>query len=401
LINVPYYIAKRYLSTRKKKNAIHWITRVSVIGIAVTTAALIILLSAFNGIESMVKKLYSDFDPDITVRSSSAKTLFENQIDTFVFKSNIKIQSFHPALEEVVVLKHEKKWVNANLVGVPNLFLQNAKVESHMVDGFPVLQENGEPLALIGASLLDKLEGYIPSVGYETILLYAPKRDMKMKLGNNPFNTRNIKLSGRINYNREVNSESIVVPLHLAKELYGFDTEVSAWYIKLKNAEDMSLVQVELQEKLGSDFRVRTSYQKNELIYQTSKTEKRIVILILLFIFIIAAFTLVAALTMLYIEKKDNMMTLESMGADDRFMFRLFFYEGILIAGKGIFFGFILGYLVCGVQLWFNLLQMPNSNGEPFPITLAWSDALLIFSMVGTLAFLASYLPAKFLLRKK
>ncbi|MBU2019654.1 MAG: FtsX-like permease family protein [Bacteroidetes bacterium] len=401
MINVPYYIAKRYLSTRKKKNAIHWITRVSVIGIAVTTAALIILLSAFNGIETMVKKLYSDFDPDITIRSSSSKTLFENQIDTFMFQSNPKIKSFHPALEEVVVLKHEKKWVNANLVGVPNQFLKNAKVASHMVDGFPVLQENGEPLALIGASLLDKLEGYIPSTGYETILLYAPKRDMKMKLGKNPFNTQNIKLSGRINYNREVNIESIVVPLQLAKELYGFENEVSAWYIKLKDAEEMSSLQQELQEKLGPDFRVRTSYQKNELIYQTSKTERRIVILILLFIFIIAAFTLVAALTMLYIEKKDNMKTLESIGADDRFMFRLFFYEGILIAGKGIFFGFALGYIVCGIQLWFKLLQMPNSNGEPFPITLAWSDGLLILSLVGSLAFLASYLPAKFLVRKK
>ena len=371
------------------------------IGIAVTTSALIILLSAFNGIEEMVKKLYSDFDPDITVRSSVSKTLFDNQLDTSIFQSNSNIAKFYPAIEEVVVLRHEKKWVNANLIGVPNDFVRYAKVNTHMVDGFPLLLENREPLALIGASLLDNLEGYIPSDGYESLILYAPKREMKMRLNSNPFNTLNIKLSGRINYNREVNAGSIVVPIETAKTLYGYKNENSAWYIYLKDKNQLSTVQEDLQNKLGPTFKVRTSYQKNELIFQTSKSEKRIVILILLFIFVIAAFTLVAALTMLYIEKKDNMLTLEALGVDENFKFKLFFYEGILIAGKGIMFGFILGYFVCALQLSFQILQMPNSNGEPFPIALTWKDGFFIFGMVGFVAFLASYFPAKFLTRKR
>lgn len=349
----------------------------------------------------MVEKLYSDFDSDITIRSAESKTLQANQVDTNSILQVEGVNMILPAIEDVVVLKHEKKWVNAKILGVPSRFLTMSRMEEHMIDGFPFLEERGEDLGIIGATLLDKLEGFIPSSGYETVFMYAPKRNINIRFGKNPFRTQFIKLSGRMNYNREVNVEYLVVPIQVARDLLDYPTECTSYYIDVKDGHDTEEVQAALQQKLGKDFQVRTSYQKNELIYQTSKSEKRIVIIILLFIFLIAAFTLVAALTMLFIEKKDNLKTLQAFGADDNLVFRIFFYEGLLIAGKGIIYGFLLGYLVCFSQIYFALIEMPNSGGDAFPINVTFADGAMIFAMVFVLGVLASYLPAKYMLRNR
>jgi lipoprotein-releasing system permease protein len=387
------------LSSKKKRNAIHWITRVSVVGITVTTAALVILLSAFNGIETMVEKLYSDFDPDITIRNAKAKTFFENQIDANAIKKTAGVEKISFGIEEVVVIKHEKKWVNANLIGIDKNFLPITKMSSHMVDGFPVLNERGEHMALIGATLLDKLEGFIPSQGYESLQIYSPKRDMKIRLGKNPFETRRINVAGRINYNREVNAEFIVVPLDFARDLLSYSNEQSVVFVDVKKGFDNEDVKQKLISILGSNFDVKTNYEKNELIYKTSQSEKVIVIIILLFIFIIAAFTLVAALTMMFIEKRENLGTMHALGADKNFIFKIFFNEGLLISFKGIFFGLLIGYGICLLQIYGSLLTMPNSAGEPFPMRISLKDGVLILTMVSLISVLASYLPAKFLLR--
>jgi len=357
------------------------------------------LLSAFNGIEQMVEKLYSDFDPDITIRSAKGKTFFNNQIDLKTIQKIPGVQTISKGIEQVVVLKHENKWVNAKLIGVEENFLQITKMSEHMVDGFPFLEEEGGDLALVGATLLDKLEGFIPSAGYETLIIYSPKRDIKMKLGRNPFDMQVIKLSGRMNFNREVNAESIVVPLRVAQSLLDYEDETTVVFVDVNNEFQVNDVQETLKEKLGSNFVVKTNYEKNELIYKTSQSEKVIVIIILLFIFVIAAFTLVGALTMLYIEKKENLETLYALGADKNFVFRIFFIEGLLISFQGIILGLVIGYAVCFAQIYGNLLTMPNSAGEPFPMGVTLKDGLMIFGMVSILSILASYLPAKFLRR--
>jgi len=159
-------------------------------------------------------------------------------------------------------------------------------------------------------------------------------------------------------------------------------------------------VKAEIRQLLGKDFEVRTNYEKNELIYKTSKSEKVIVLIILLFIFILAAFNLIASLTMLFVEKKDNVQTMIAFGADRKTVFNIFFLEGILISGKGILIGLILGYGICLIQLKSALLTMPNSGGEPFPIDISFNDGLLIVFLVATLSFLFSYFPIRFLLRR-
>lgn len=393
-------------------------------GIAAITAALIILLSAFNGIEKMIEELYSEYDTDITIRPEVGKTFNERQIDLDKLLAVDGVINYTRAIEEVVILRHEKKWVNAKMIGVDSSFLDITKMSKHMIEGDPIVRVDtatevvdivDEELdieitdtiveisycGVIGASLLDKLDGFIPqNVGKETIICYVPKRKIKIGFGKNPFRTNTISVSGRMNYNREVNAENFVVPIDFAKDLMLYDDHISAIYIDVDPKYDNETVRDEIKEVIGSSFVVKTNFEKNELIYKTSRSEKLIVLFILLFIFILAAFNLVASLTMLFVEKLDNIRTMQSYGANRKFIFNIFFFEGLLIAGKGIFFGVIFGCLICYLQIQFSLLTMPNSGGEAFPIAISWVDGILIISMVTILSVLFSYFPVKYLIYK-
>ena len=219
-MNVPFFIARRYLSS-KKKSVVNWITRISVIGIAVITAALIILLAAFNGIESMVEKLYTEFDPTIIIRSNQRKTFSYKTLKIEKLKKLSFIENSSKAIEEIVVLRNEKKWVNAKIIGVENSFMKMAKIPEHIIDGYPTFEEKGIKMGLIGANLLEKLGGYIPTnTGYEDVLCYFPRRDAKITPTSNPFVVHQLHLAGRINYNIEVNNEMLLIPYPWRKLCY-------------------------------------------------------------------------------------------------------------------------------------------------------------------------------------
>ena len=366
-----------------------------------TTAVLVILISAFNGIESMVEDLYSEFDADIIIRSTKRKTFDQNTLNLKDIQSIQGVQATCRAVEEIVVLRHEKKWVNAKMIGVEDNYLQMAHVQKHMVDGFPHLTEKNVPTALIGAMLLQKLGGYIPTnAGHETLLCYFPKRDARVSVSSNPFRTQTITVAGRINYNKEVNESYIVLPLELASSMLGYNQDITAVYVSIKPTYDLEIIKEEIQQKIGGAFEVKTHLEKNELIYKTSKTEKLIVIAILVFVFILAAFNLVASLTMLYIEKKKNIITLQSFGANESFIFRIFFYEGLLIAFKGVIYGIVIGISVCLVQIYGKLLVLPNTDNQPFPIELTFKDGLFVLVLVSILSIIASYFPVKYLVYK-
>jgi lipoprotein-releasing system permease protein len=401
-INVPFYIARRYLSSRRKKNVINWITRISVVGIAAITAALIILLSAFNGIEKMIEELYSEYDTDITIRSAETKTFNDQRIDFKKLKAISGVQAYTRAVEEVVILKHEKKWVNTKLVGVEDEFLSITNMDKHMVErGRPILHEDTTDYGIIGATLLDKLGGYLPErVGYESVVCYVPKRKIKVGFGQSPFKTKTILISAKMSYNREVNAENFIIPLDLAQELMGYENHISAVYVDVKEGYGNEEVKAAIIKALGAEYIVKTNFEKNELIYKTSRSEKLIVLFILVFIFILAAFNLVSSLTMLFVEKIANIKTMQSFGANKRFIFKIFFLEGLLISGKGIFFGTAIGYLICFLQLQFGLLTMPNSGGEAFPISFSMMDGIIILSLVSMLSVLFSYFPVKYLIYK-
>ena len=349
----------------------------------------------------MISNLYSEFDTDITVRVVKGKSFNENRIELDKIKELDEVANTSRVVEEVVILKNQEKWVDAKMIGVEESFLDMTNTDDHMLAGQPKLKDGQRDLAIIGASLFDKLEGYIPrQMEYESIVCYVPKRDAKIRPGKSPFITQNISIAGSMNYNREVNAEFIVLPLELSKQLLEYDNQISAIYVDAKPGVDNNDLKEKVRSIVGDDFIVKTSYEKNELIFKTSQSERMIVIIILLFIFVLAAFNLVASLTMLFVEKRDNVETMISFGTPRKYVFRIFFIEGLLISARGIVIGLILGYAVCIAQLQLSLITMPNSNGEPFPISFSFLDGLMIFGLVALLSILFSYFPVKYLISR-
>lgn len=402
-MNVARFIARRYFKTKKSRNVINLISLISVVGIAISTAALVILLSAFNGIEQMVVQLYSEFDPSISIRSAKAKTFNQGFLDIEKIKTIEGVKNTARAIEEVVILKHEDKWVHAKMIGVDTSFLTMAKMEDHLVDGTAQLyKDDNVPQAIFGAYLLDKLDGYIPASDHlqEQITFNVPLREGKLRPGKNPLNTSVINVAARMNYNREVNAEQVIIPYDLANELLEYEKDITALYVDVDKGKGLNKVKAEIQALVGDDFQVKTYLEKNELIFKTSQSERLIVYFILVFIFILSSFNLIASITMLFIEKKHDISTLYALGADKRTLTHIFFFEGLMIAGRGVFYGLLIGYAVVFTQIIFGVISMPSVPGESFPIQTKWSDAFIILLSVFVLGFIISYFPTKLLIRR-
>lgn len=365
----------------------------------VITAALVIILSAFNGIEQLIENMYSAFDTDINLSSPARKTFRETEINWKELEKIEGIERFSKGVEEIVVLRHEKKWVNATLVGVEEQHFQSIRINEHLWAGQAIFNENGIDYGVLGVDLLQKLNAKIgDGEDIERLLIYAPKRNMRLRFGKSPFYSDAVLLSGAMNYNKEVNQDNLLWSLNKVRELLRYEDELTHIYFDVKNGFDKEKVKAKIQAVVGADFAVKTNFEKNALIFQTSKSERMVVVIILIFVFILASFNLVASLTMLFIEKKDNIQTLKSVGFTDSDTFKLFFYEGLLISGIGILGGLVLGYLVCWLQLQFSLLVIPGPD-MPFPIRFSWGDFLLIVGSVSVLSVLFSYFPTKFMLR--
>lgn len=349
----------------------------------------------------MVKDLYSDFDPSLTIRSTKGKTFSETDFPYPILK-NREIAGYSKAIEEIVILKHEQKWSNATVYGVEKSFLLMSDMPSHLVDGETKLTEGKIPFALIGAGLLEKLQGYIHDErdDYEFLEVYFPLRESKIKIGSTPFNNEFVRVAGNFNFNKDVNHEAIVLPLDFVQNQLDYKQDITCIYVHIPNEKAMLRLQKELQKTLGENWIVKTQFEKNELIYKTSKTEKIIVVAILVFVFIIAAFNLMTALVMGILEKKKDIFTMYSFGMTKQMITKIYFYNGLMIALKGIAIGLIIGYAICFAQQTIGIIRIPNISRDIFPIQIHWKDALLITTIVLSLSVVAAYLPVKYLLNK-
>lgn len=395
--NVPFLIAKRYLFSWKKRNAINLITAISIIGIAVTTASLVILISAFNGIEQMIDRMYSEFDTDLSIQATDTKTFNASQIDLKKIKNIEGVNSIARTVDELVIIKNGERWVNARLIGVDSTFLVMAKMNNHLVNKEQL--SDYKNFVIPGAGLQEKLQIGIDSENkYDPIVIYAPKRKITIKPGQNPFFLETAEVSAIMNYNREVNTDIILSSLDFASQLLQYENEYSSVWIDLKEDAEVDKIKENLQQIIGKSFSVKTRLEKNELIYKTSKSEKIIVICILIFIFILSAFNLIASLTMLFVEKKKHITSLLSMGLTKLNIFYIFFLEGLLISGIGLFIGLTLGYLTCFAQMVGNLIVLPGTT-EAFPINPTYFDGIFILLLVISITILFSYSTVHFLIK--
>lgn len=398
-MNFSLFVAKRYFFAKQSKSIIHIITWIAVLGLGISTAAMVIVLSAFNGIESIVHRLYSDFDPEITISSKNSMTFDSNFFPFEVLEKENNIASYSKIIEEVVVIKKLDKIGYATLLGVEENFLKSSKIRHHIDQG--IIPERLEQKdALLGIGLISKLDFYIFEGNPERITIYAPVRDAKISATQTPFRSEHFMAISGINYNKEVNTQNVLVDFKEAQKLLNYGNDISRLGIALINNNKMTQTKRRLQEVLGDDFLVKTNLEKNEIIYKTSKIEKIIVLFILVFIFILASFNMVASLTMMFIEKRKDMNTMAAFGLKQNGVFSIFYYQGLIINFFGILGGLLLGYGIIFAQQYFHLLVMPNSFNEPFPVHVYWTDFLLITSLTGLVGVVSAYLPVRYLIRK-
>jgi lipoprotein-releasing system permease protein len=357
---------------------------------------MVILLSAFNGIEEMISKLYTSFDAPITISHQARKSFLLREINTEKLLKIPEVKELGKEIEELVVLRKNQRWINANMHAVDATFLKNANVSKHLINGVGVDATKKEGFAFLGADIFLKLNMGLGS-SQNNMQLYAPKRNAKMRLGKTPFHLKQLFVEGALNYNQEINGSVLLLDYGVAANLLNMSGSCSRILVYVKERSNLEAVKQDIQKMLGDQFLVQTIYEKNELIFKTSKSERLIVFVMLLFVFVLASFNLVASLTMLIHEKQQNIIILKSIGLNKKQRFQVFFFEGLLLSFLGVFIGLCFGLVICWTQQLFGWLVVPGAN-VPFPIVFKATDFINIILAASVLSFLFTFFPVRFLL---
>lgn len=397
-LRTVFFIATRLLISRQKKTAVSVISWIAVLGMLVSAAAMVILLSAFNGIEGMIEGLYTEFDQEIIVRPTESKKINPDSLRQLInFSEQLQgVERTSLFIQERIILRKKKKWANAELWAVEPSFNQMAKLytREHLINGKAVENENQ---SLIGVGLANKLGLRSMDLTPESAVLYIPRQDRKIRIGKSPFFQQNIAVVGAMDYNKEVNGQILLVSLSFAKGY--FNDEVSGLLIQTQ-INHRSAVNTILNNKFGKQFTIKTNLEKNELIFKTSKSEKLIVVVILVFVFILSLFNLSASLTMTFLEKKSQLNTMYSLGLSSVDVKRVFIVLGLIIVGFGVFMGLGLGSLLVFLHEQLHLITIPGTLNA-FPSKFDVFQVLSLLFLLFSLGFVATFITTSFLIKSR
>ena len=398
-------IAWRYLFSKKSHSAINIISMVSVCGVALTTMALICTLSVYNGFQELIASLSSTLDPDIKIEPIKGKTFdISDTLFTDISKwENIEVWS--PVLEENVLLVYRDKQMPALMKGVSDNFGQLTEIDKILLDGNFMLRDSIVGYATIGVGIANQLEAGARFV--HPLQFYTPKRNVRVNMVNPAasFNEGNLFVAAVFSVNQqEYDDQMVIVPLDFARKILDYTTEVSAIEIKLKPGADISGMISHLKEVLGDSYTVKDRMMQQEDSFRMMQIEKWMTFLILAFILMIATFNVIGSLSMLIIDKKENILTLQSMGADDRLISKIFLTEGCLISAIGAVIGLVLGITLCLLQQHFGLLRLGEGTGafvvDAYPVELMWVDVIAVMGIVSLLGFLSAWYPVRYMRSK-
>jgi lipoprotein-releasing system permease protein len=390
------------LISKKSKNVINIISLISVVGVTISTAALIIVLSAFNGFDDLLKSMNDSFDPDIKVTAVVGKVFSSSDERIETLRNQEFVSTIAESLEEQALLKYDDQQFIATVKGVSDNYTKVTGVDTMLVVGDFILKSKGQPYAVVGQGVAYYLSLNLSYI--DPIVIFVPKRDAKISSNpKNAFNRNYIFPSAVFGIQQEFDTKYIIVPLDYAKKLFSYKTELSALEIKLKSGFDLKKSQEKVEEILGSDYLVKNRYQQHEAFYKIMKSEKFYIFLILTFIFIIASFNIIGSLTMLIIDKKDDIATFRSLGANLSTIRKIFLTEGWLITIVGAILGLFLGYFICWLQIKFKLVRLGTAGSfiiDAYPIKMIWIDFATIFVTVITIGYVAAWYPVRYITKK-
>jgi len=395
-LNFSFYIAKRYLISKKSRNAINIISVISVIGVMVGTMALIIVLSVFNGFDKLIKALISSFDPDLKITIVEGKTFTPDDAQKDKLLLIPEIRSISEVLEENTLLRYGENQYIATMKGVDENFKRVTNIDSMMVEGDYILEDNNHSYAVLGQGV-----AYFLRVGLtftNPLVIYVPERTGKINLLNpsDAFNKIALYPSGIFSIEQEYDAKYVLLPIKIVRNLLSYDREVTALELKLNDGVETDAVQQEIQNLLGNKFDVKTRFQQNEVFYRIMKSEKWAIFLILTLILLVASFNIIGSLTMLIIDKKDDIATLRSLGANNSLIKRIFLVEGWLISITGSFLGIILGTSIALIQERFEIIKLGGSGSfviDAYPVSIQLPDIGLVWITVLLIGYLAARYP--------
>lgn len=400
-MNLPLLFARRYLLAKRSTNAINVITWISIVVIAVVTGAMVVVLSAMNGIAELVDRIYSPFDQDITITPVEGKTFPKEALDLGALLARPEVMQASWTIEENVLLRCGDQQAVATLKGVEPQYLGMADMQRYLYTGKVGLESATGPTAMLGLGLKADLGVPLDDGVFQPLEISAPIRGRKLsKYRQAAFEQAAVALSGAFSMNMEFDMKYAVVPLDLASELLHYDGAANALELQLRPKSELERNAASIRSVIGDKFVVRTRHQKNALMYQTNATEKLVAFVVLAFIGLIGAFNVIASLTMMMIEKKEDMRTLMSLGAEARMVRRVFLFEGLLIVVAGTLIGLALGLGICWAQQRFGFVQMAEAMVDAFPVKVVLADLLLILATVLGIGLLATWVPLRALSRR-
>ena len=395
-MNLSFYIAKRYLFSKKRTNLINIISAISVVGMAIGTMGLIIGLSGFNGFDSLIKSLFSTFDPDLKITLVEGKSFDANDQAFNEVRKMKDVLFFSEVIEDNALLRYENRQVLATIKGVSDDYSKMTGLDTMIVDGEFKLKSENEQFAVIGQGV-----AYYLSLGVKLlnpINIYVPQKGRRSGValeGN--FNQGHIYPSGIFSVQQEIDSKYMIVPIAFARELFEMPEKVNSVELKLKEGASLKTVQQAIASQLGTRFVVKNRYQQHDYLYKTMQGEKYAVYLILILILIIASFNIVGSLTMLIIDKKEDIGILQSMGADKPLIRNIFLFEGWSVSILGAVIGTIAGLAICQAQITFGFVKLQGGSGsfiiDAYPMTIIPLDILLVFCSVVLIGFVAAWFP--------
>lgn len=401
IVDLSNFIAKRYLLSKNSKSIINVISLISIVGVFVSSCAMVIVLSGFNGLENLVEKIYNQHESDLTISPIKGKTFYDS--DSIIQKLTTieQIGFTSKIIEEVAMIKHGEKWTTAIMKGAERSYSKITNLDSSIIDGNGDFYSTFVSGSIIGVGIQNQLQVSCDDRFDNTITVYGLLRNKKLSTQNkNVFNPKRISVRGVFNITPEFDNNYFIVSLDFARDLLDYTNELSAIEIGLKKEANLELVKKQIERLVGVDFQVKTKFEKNELLFKTNAAEKWMVFMILLFIFILSTFNIIASLTMLMFDKKRDISTLIALGATKKLIQSIFFKEGLYINLIGGMSGIILGAFICMAQYHFKLIKLKNSIIDYWPVEVEATDLFYVLLVLLGIGIIASYLPTSFILRK-
>ena len=397
------FIASRYLFAPKSHNVINLISGISAIGMAIGTAALIIILSVYNGFDSLIRSMLSNIEPDLMIIPSTGKTFIpEGETYDWIYDQE-SVRSMSCILEERVFISYDGKQSLAKAKGVDWVYEDETPIRNNLHEGEFKLHRGDIPLTAVGASLAYRL-GLSPRF-VAPVEIYYPDRKGKISLANPFASLESIKVwpSCTFSISNDIDEELMILPIEKMRELLDYNDEVSAVELRLQDGTDTKEIErlrKEISTRLGEGYQVKDRFQQNESLYKMMKYEKAAIYMILIFVIIIIAFNIFGSLSMLMIEKKSDIGTLRSLGAQDKLIRRIFVLEGWMISLLGLGCGLVIGIIFSLAQQHFGLIKMPGHFlVQAYPIILSWKDIILTIAGVASTGYLIALLPTASLKR--